>query len=70
MPSLEFLNSSPNHDQKSVAFHRINTDLQSALKDWEVLAAQAPKLAADEKRLKEMQELLSELQKKIKELGL
>jgi hypothetical protein len=62
--------SSLKTSSQEAAFNQINHDLLSALKKWEQVSTSAPAIAADEKRLLEMQKLLQELQKKIKDLGL
>lgn len=59
---------SKNSQKTKFAF--IHQDLKSALNVWEELSHQAPALAADEKQLHEVKEILRQLQDKMAELDL
>lgn len=59
-----------NKNSQKTKFAFIHQDLKSALNLWEELSQQAPSLAADEKQLKEVKEILRQLQDKMTELDL
>ena len=57
-------------NSQKTKFAFIHQDLKSALNVWEELSHQAPALAADEKQLHEVKEILRQLQDKMAELDL